>query len=195
MTKPAKDLDWLLIGKHIAARLARKWPCIEWSELMGVAMLGAARANDQYEHKHPGSSRIAWIYTKGYYLAIDDLRVNHGALRGRQGNKPQPKTILGSSFRDADDEPIPFAANECLGVPQEQYVPTGCGEWLRGLTDRERHIFLLQFDEGLGYAEIGAVVGLSASRICQIIAVARKKLKVMRAGEFAAGERSVPTYK
>ena len=195
MTKPAKELDWPVIGKRIAARLARKFPCIEWDELVGVAMLGAAGANDQYERKHAGSSRLAYIHTKGYFLAIDDLRANHDAVRGQYAHRPRPKTILGSAFRNADGKPIPFAANECLNVPQEQYVLTSCKEWLRGLTQREQCILLLRFDEGLEYTEIGERVGLSANYSCRITHTAMKKLKCWRAKEYKAGERSIRTYK
>lgn len=188
-----KEPDWLRIGKCIAARLRRKWPWIEKDELLGCAMLGAVQANDVYEQKFIGSSRLAWIHTKGFYLAVDELRAHHGIVRNDPRYKKRPAMIQGSALRVNDGEEILFAEHSCMGVPQEHYVRTSCREWLRGLSDREKQVLTLRFDEGMCNGDIGHLIGLSESRASQIGTGAMRKLRRTRAKEFAAGERSRPS--
>lgn len=188
MTKPVKELDWIAMGERIKARLFRKFGWIEQDELLGVALLGIAKADKMYKHKHAGSNRRAWIYTKGFYLAVDELRRVHGALRSHE-TRP-PKTFQGSAFRNSDGEAILFAANSCVGVPQEQYVPTSCREWLRGLSAKERRVLILRYDEGLLFEEIAQMSGTSEAGACLIARKAIERLRALRAIEFAAGERS-----
>jgi len=188
-----KELDWLRIGKCIAARLRRKWPWIEKDELLGCAMLGAVQANDVYEQKFIGSSRLAWVHTKGFYLAVDELRAHHGIVRNDPRYKKRPATMQGSALRGDDGEEILFAEHSCMGVPQEHYVRTSCREWLRGLSDREKRVLVLHFDEDMMLKTIGKLMGINKNAVSWIKKEALTKLRRTRAREFAAGERSRPS--
>jgi len=46
------------------------------------------------------------------------------------------------------------------------------------LPERERQILALYYEEELTYREIGSVLGVTESRICQIIRAVQRKLKV-----------------
>ena len=185
-----KEPDWARITKLVYCRLRRKYHWVEEDELLSAAGLGVAEADARYAPRNPDSSRGAWLYLKGYYLALDGLRARGVTFRANR--KPRPDVLQGSAITNSDGTEVPFAANECVGVPQECRFPTSCREWLRGLSPRERKILVLHYDEGMTYKNIGKIFDRSEARICQIATVAIQKLRRMRAIEYARGERSRP---
>jgi len=187
-----QEPDWTQIGKNITRRLQIRYSWIETDELMGCAMLGAAMADAAYKPGR-GASRTTWATLKGYYNAIDELRRHHGVIRPHE---PSPPVILqGSamSMEDRNKDPMLFAAHECLGVPQEQYVGTSCEEWLRGLTDKQRQVLRLRHDEGLSPPEIADRMGIKLAAVFWCQRKALDNLRVWRQREYEAGERTGPT--
>ncbi|MBI4880122.1 MAG: sigma-70 family RNA polymerase sigma factor [Planctomycetes bacterium] len=68
------------------------------------------------------------------------------------------------------DEPSERAArNEELELVQQA---------IADLPQRERQVFVLYFSEGLYLKEIGDVLGVTESRVCQILACAQRKIRV-----------------
>jgi len=190
MTKQAKELDWIKIGKRIAAKLRRRFDWIEDDELLGVALLAAVQANEKYVVKHKGWIRQAWIYTKGGYLAYDALRARHGVRRVGAPARPKVKQGSALGWDSIDNEPCTFAEHECVGVEQECYVSTSCREWLGGLSEMEKRVMILYFDEDMTYTEIGEMFDRTDSWTGIIIRAALAKLRRTRKGAFEAGERS-----
>jgi len=212
MTK-RKELDWLAIGKQIADTLKRRYVWIERNELMGVALLGVAKASRMYVKKHPESTLKGWILWKGYRLAVDELRTT-GTI-ARPGRARRPTVFQGSALCDNEGDTMPgrvrrstvfqgsalcdnegdmmlFAEQYCMGVAQEQYVPTSCREWLRGLTAGETRIMIWRFDENMSFREIGELIDRTESVAYCIVKGALAKLRRWRREEFEAGERSRP---
>ena len=53
---------------------------------------------------------------------------------------------------------------------------------IAALPERERQILALYYEEELTYREIGSILGVTESRICQILRVVQRKLKEQLAG-------------
>ncbi len=58
---------------------------------------------------------------------------------------------------------------------------------IAGLAQRERQVFVLYFSEGLYLKEIGDVLGVTESRVCQILACAQRKVRARLASRRKDG--------
>jgi len=75
-----------------------------------------------------------------------------------------------------------LAANDGPSVEQQlvvQQVRDKLKEAIRALPERHRHCVMMYYDKEMSLAEIGAVYGVSVSRISQIISDARRRMKKM----------------
>lgn len=79
----------------------------------------------------------------------------------------------GEAIRDklSDDRPGPEAQLE------DQHIRDAVTQALNGLPERERMVLALYYDEELNLREIGQVLGVSESRVCQIHSQALLRLK------------------
>ena len=88
-------------------------------------------------------------------IGIDDLGVSEDAI----------------SHEDADEENIPFQ-----GVADE-YFRTALVESIKSLPEREALVLSLYYDEELNLKEIGEVIGVSESRVSQILSQSMQRLR------------------
>nr|WP_216603058.1 RNA polymerase sigma factor FliA [Vibrio coralliilyticus] len=88
-------------------------------------------------------------------IGIDDLGVSEDAI----------------SHEDADEENIPFqgVADECFR--------TALVESIKSLPEREALVLSLYYDEELNLKEIGEVIGVSESRVSQILSQSMQRLR------------------
>lgn len=88
-------------------------------------------------------------------IGIDDLGVSEDAI----------------SHEDSDEENIPFQ-----GVADE-YFRTALIESIKSLPEREALVLSLYYDEELNLKEIGEVIGVSESRVSQILSQSMQRLR------------------
>ncbi|MFY2508075.1 RNA polymerase sigma factor FliA [Vibrio pectenicida] len=88
-------------------------------------------------------------------IGIDDLGVSEDAI----------------SHEDSDEENIPFQ-----GVADE-YFRTALIESIKSLPERETLVLSLYYDEELNLKEIGEVIGVSESRVSQILSQSMQRLR------------------
>lgn len=75
-----------------------------------------------------------------------------------------------------------------LEMLQNQDFRSGLADAIAGLPERERLVMALYYDEELNLREIGDVLGVSESRVCQIHGQALIRLRARMNDWFAAGE-------
>jgi RNA polymerase sigma factor for flagellar operon FliA len=106
-------------------------------------------------------------------IAIETLRVTkHQVSETHVTSLDQRRTTESNPSPDPvapDDEPLEiYVANETTSTLRAGFAL---------LDERERAVTTLSFDEGLTLAEIGARLGVTESRVCQIRAGAIKRLR------------------
>lgn len=90
----------------------------------------------------------------------------------------------GGMFGDDNAPQIPDEdGNEPLDNLQHQNFKTALAEAIAGLPERERLVMAMYYDEELNLREIGEVLGVSESRVCQIHGQALIRLR-SRMGEW-----------
>lgn len=91
---------------------------------------------------------------------------------------------------DDDDDLVQTAISEPLRGPaetvQKQAMQQALADAIDTLSEREQLVLSLYYDEELNLKEIGQVLGVSESRVCQIHAQAALRLK-KKLGDWQAG--------
>jgi len=100
--------------------------------------------------------------------ALDEMLASGG---------PGESFTLGDTIADPEDGP--------MGIVEAKEMRETLAESIRRMPNRERLVLTLYYFEGLTLAEIGRVLGVTESRVCQIHAKAVLQLK----SRLAAGER------
>jgi len=95
------------------------------------------------------------------------------------GGEPGDSITLGDTIADPTDGP--------MGVFEAKEMREALADSIRRMPERERLVLTLYYFEGLTLAEIGRVLGVTESRMCQIHAKAVLQLK----SRLAAGEREL----
>jgi RNA polymerase sigma factor for flagellar operon FliA len=117
-----------------------------------------------------------------YDRALEDLRTLEIATV-RQLDAPGED---GETLLDVAIDPGEGAAVQLERKELRQHLATA----LASLPDRERQILALSYDEELTLAEIGQVLGVSESRVCQLRSLAISRLRTTLRGVLQPGARS-----
>jgi DNA-directed RNA polymerase specialized sigma24 family protein len=176
------SIDWLDVSGKIANRLKRTFYWLEWDDLVGTASLAVGLANNKYDdNKSPDKNRLAYLYSKGFYLSIDILRSIKEVFRTRRNfaifNENSLRDITKS--QDTDD-----AGLDCLKeieIPQEYLCPKNCEDLLSGLTERQKTVLRLKYDRGFSFIKIAECLNMSNAWACKIHQNALIKLRELRA--------------
>ncbi|MDX1696822.1 MAG: RNA polymerase sigma factor FliA [Thiohalobacterales bacterium] len=89
-----------------------------------------------------------------------------------------PGTLAEEGFTNTTRQP-----NQPLETLQKSDFKQGLAEEIKGLPERERLVMALYYDEELNLREIGEILGVSESRVCQIHGQALIRLRA-RMGEW-----------
>lgn len=131
----------------------------EAEDLVQVAFL---KYYDQLQRSTAIENHRSWLYRVVHNLAIDLLR-----RRERQ----EAATTVWLQMREIEDHGV--SSEE--GMIRRQRIALSLGS----LNERERHCLLLRA-EGLSYAEIGTIVGISAKAVSVYLARGLKKFEADR---------------
>ncbi len=128
-------------------------------ELAQEVFLRVYQARDRYE---PRARFSTWLFSIASNLALNEL--------GRSYRKRE--TPLEESVLDRLEDPQP-GGEEHL---EAKRAVSAVEQALASLPDRQRAALLLRAERGLGYAEIGEVLGASPSSVKSLIHRARENL-------------------
>ncbi len=112
-------------------------------------------------------------------LSLDDY---YGILSDTQGSRLFSFEDLQSTGGDSAFEYSDSAAEEPFGDLQSERFQGALAEAIAGLPERERLVLALYYDEELNLKEIGEVLGVSESRVCQLHSQAASRLRSRLSG-------------
>ena len=93
----------------------------------------------------------------------------------RKGETAEPSIYFNSTKKTAVDQATGEESSKTIRFMRAYSVFNAAQ--IDGLPERERLVLALYYDEGLNLKEIGAVLGVSESRVCQIHAQAVARLR------------------
>lgn len=130
----------------------------------------AAEATRQIEQRE-GRGASPGEVAKALGISLDDYgRLMEGAIRGHLFSLEEDAEQHGDA-RIAEHAPAPLAELETVEFQQE------LGRAIEGLPERERLILSLYYEQELNLREIGAVLGITESRVCQVHGQAMVRLR------------------
>lgn len=171
--------------------------------LFGAGMIGLIQALDRYDpEKGVAFEAFARLRIKG--AVRDELRGRDHLTRSQRNRVSRARAALAEAEARGDDIDLSEAADLALGMAPAAWDPAvlddritatpwqdpfDAEEWLvtkqhverlthalATLPTRERELVALYYDEDLGLAEIGAIFGISPSRVSQLLSRARRQL-------------------
>lgn len=167
-------LDGLPIAHETAWRLHSLFPLVPRDELTGCANLALVEAVDAYS----GGALSQWLQFKTRCLAIDELR--------REGYADQAGRITRLRFEQFPLQPNGRLADfQALGpTPEQACVRAEIPRLVDGLWGPARTAMRMFYFDDQTRQQCGETLGVSASRIGQLLAsaraVLRKRLQVVR---------------
>lgn len=174
-------MEHLHLVQRVVRRLARRLPrCVATDDLMGAGTLGLIDAVNRYDHSRAASFQAyAEIRIRGAIL--DYLRVMDWLPRSTRATvKAGTSDAAVVSVEDVRDDgfdtfvaalPLPSSAVE-RSERKERLAQA-----IRQLPPRDRELLSLYYVEDLTLKQIGEVMKITESRVCQLHAAAVDRLR------------------
>jgi RNA polymerase sigma factor for flagellar operon FliA len=146
------------------------------------AILDALRAEDHLTRRERRNGREADRSEERMRLKLKrELTVEetHQARRGVPRTLPHSQAFV--PVEDVDDGTLDTSLDAFARLSTAEDVGR-LRDAIAGLPQRERQILALYYEEELTYREIGSILGVTESRICQILRGVQRKLKEQLAG-------------
>jgi RNA polymerase sigma factor for flagellar operon FliA len=141
------------------------------------AILDVLRAEDHLTRRERRNGREADRAEERLRLKVKrELTVEETdqARRGIPRTLPHSQTFV--PVEDADDGTLDTSLDAFARLSTAEDIGRLRGA-IAALPERERQILALYYDEELTYREIGSILGVTESRICQILRAVQRKLK------------------
>lgn len=154
---------------QIAWRLARRLPAhVNRGDLTSAGMLGLIEAADRYREEH-GVPFGAYARTRVAGAMIDALRAEQ--LGPRRSGAAHISLVELEEDAVPRTEPAGFAA---VALRQDR---ERLREAMSELDEREQRILALHYEQELTQREIGSLLGVTESRVCQLLRTVHKTLR------------------
>lgn len=158
----------------------RSWPLREWEDGLGDAMVGLCLAARDFS-EDGGASFETYASHRIKGTMLDGVRRRNG--RRNQGSfvaHPKTTPLDQGLFEPRTgwrrlDPPDPRAEERFTEVVRED-LSRRAVQFFDRLSDQDRLLMTLYFFEGMGLREIGETVGLTESRVSQIVTQACQRL-------------------
>jgi len=141
------------------------------------AILDALRAEDHLTRRERRNGREADRSEERMRLRLKrELTVEemHQARRGIPRTLPHSQTFV--PVEDVDDGTLDTSLDAFARLSTAEDIGQ-LRDAIAALPERERQIIALYYEEELTYREIGSILGVTESRICQILRGVQRKLK------------------
>jgi RNA polymerase sigma factor FliA len=179
---PDDPIAGMALVRQIAASVARRLPShIERDELVGLGTLGWAEARVRFD-KSRGVPFAGFAAARIRGAILDGLRRADTLSRGdrrraQQTNEPTLPRIINDP---AEVEAAMDRANEESDISDllaQQEMVDELREALEQLPERERYVLLRHFFDDVPMRIVGAELGVTESRISQIVSAAVERLR------------------
>src|SRR4051794_15281662 len=141
------------------------------------AILDALRAEDHLSRRERRSGREADRAEERMRVKVKRELTPEETVKARRG---VPRTLPHSQtfvpVEDADDGTLDTSLDAFARLSTAEDIGQ-LRDAIAGLPERERQILALYYEEELTYREIGSILGVTESRICQILRAVQRKLK------------------
>ena len=167
--RDALILHYSPLVKYVAGRVAVGLPQnVEQADLVSYGIFGLIDAIEKFDLDR-GYKFETYAIARIKGAILDEL------LSGSEGGEGQ--STLVDTIADGSDDPV-----EAFEVQEIKQI---LAEAVEGMPERERLVLTLYYYEGLTLAEIGQVLGVTESRVCQI----HTKAVIQLRSRLAASER------
>lgn len=183
-TCPEADLA---LVRQIAGQLARRLPShVELDELVALGNLGLVEARRRYDAGRGvpfpafAALRIRGAMLDGLRHADPLSRETRARVRREEEAAPVALVHLDEAAQISEDAP---PADELLG---RRRLRQALGRALEKLPPRERFVVQKYFFEEQPLKQVGAELGVTESRVCQIVGGVAQRLRALISEEVAA---------
>jgi RNA polymerase sigma factor for flagellar operon FliA len=158
----------LLIARKLARGLP---PNVEIDDLVQVGMIGLDKALRDYIPE-PGVLFATYASHRIRGAILDELRRNDPLSRAqRKSGEEITFEAIDDAFEVVEPSPGP------LGELEDKRRAQALAREIRNLPPRERYVMELHYDHDMKLKEIGVTLGVSESRVCQMIRDITVKLR------------------
>ena len=181
-------IDYLNLTDILTRRLKRRMPWIDTDELYSVALLAITRAHEKFDTRRKASYKT-FCLTKGYFLALDELRSSHEIIRTLNPTRDdigraktfsiaEISSFYGDTLHHSNKEfRLDLEAPPCRNemIERENLL-----RWLKGLSKKEIELICWVYIDEMTHSEIGQILKINTSSVDTRINVIKKKLHELR---------------
>ncbi len=181
--QPDEQASDLALVKQIAGALVKRLPAhVELSELVALGNLGLCEARRRYDGRR-GVPFAAFAAMRIRGAMLDGLRQEDLVSRSERGRIRAGECSASISQVELDDNDT-FSQNEAVDERLARMSEIAeLRRMLPQLPERERTVLQRHFFEELPLKVIGEELGVTESRVCQIVSAAVSRLRNLMKGD------------
>jgi RNA polymerase sigma factor for flagellar operon FliA len=172
--------DYAYVARWIASRYATgRSLAAEWDDVHADALIGVLAAIRNFDSTRKITQK-AYVFIRARGAAIDGIRQRLYAPRSKIDNRREPTSLdrIRVAITDGDGTWEPSASDPGYG---EVDAAETISLLLVHLSRRRRFVIEAYYLAGRSMADIGAELGVTESRVCQIHVQALRQMRAMLA--------------